>query len=250
MLALLQHRSYKRAIASRLDGSAPGTPVPDGGKSRVIISRALFATLGRLAKIDGLVTREEVAYASSVMKLLGLTPRQRQEAIDYFELGKQSDTDVLLFVEKMAASVGRRSILSQHLLKILFRLVFVKGCMRLKEKLLLRDVAELLGFTRAEFLEVCASFGSNNEGGEKHFSFSSPPTGSSLLSNAYRVLQLDPNADDGEIRRAYLRLMSRYHPDKLVRDNLSEEAMRMAQEKSSDIREAYEALCGYRKIRA
>lgn len=249
MLALLQNRAYKRAIANRLGGTAPGVDVPDGGRSQLTFNRALFATLGRLAKTDGLVTREEVDYASSVMCVLGLTPRQRQEAIDYFELGKQLDTDVLVFVADLANSVGRRSLLAQQVLRTLFRLVFVKGSMRLKEKLLLRDVAELLGFSRQEFLDVCASFGSDS-GGRQQFSSSAPTTGSTLLANAYRVLQLDPNVEDGEIRQAYLRLMSRYHPDKLVRQNLSEEAMRLAQEKSSDIREAYEALCGYRKIRA
>ncbi len=250
MLALLQHRTYKRAIASRLSGSMPGAAVPNGGKSEVAFNRALFATLGRLAKTDGLVSREEVEYTSSVMRVLGLSPRQQQEAIDYFELGKQLDTDVLVLVAELAASIGRRSVLAQQVLKTCFRLVFVKGSMRLKEKLLLRDVAELLGFSREEFLQVCASFGGSSTTSDKQFTFSKPATGGSLLANAYRVLQLDPNAEDGEIRQAYLRLMSRYHPDKLVRDNLSDEAMRMAQEKSSDIRDAYEALCGYRKIRA
>jgi DnaJ like chaperone protein len=56
--------------------------------------------------------------------------------------------------------------------------------------------------------------------------------------------------EDGEIRRAYLRMMSRYHPDKLVRENLSEETLRIAQEKSTAIRSAYETVCGFRKIRA
>ena len=71
-----------------------------------------------------------------------------------------------------------------------------------------------------------------------------------FLHNAYKVLQLEPGAEDGEIRRAYLRMMSRYHPDKLVRDNLSEESLKQAQEKSMAIRTAYETICGYRKIRA
>jgi DnaJ like chaperone protein len=247
LLGILQNRAYKRAIAARLDGSAPGAEVPAGGKSQQIFCRALFAMMGRLAKIDGLVTREEVAYTSSVMRKIGLKPRQQQEAIDYFELGKDMHTDVLHFVEELVPGVGRRSVLSQLFLQTLFRLVFAKGGMRLKEKLLLREVSELFGFSPAEFRDMCASFGGEQA---NKFNFGHHGSGASLLSNAYRVLQLEPNADDGEIRRAYLRLMSRYHPDKLVRENLSEEDMKLAQERSSDIRDAYEALCGYRKIRA
>lgn len=247
MLGILQHRAYKRAITSRLDGSAPRTPVPHGGKSQLIFNRGLFATLGRLAKIDGLVTSEEVAFTASVMRKLDLSPRERQEAIDYFELGKDPDTDVMQFVEPLVTSIGRRSVLSQLFLKTLFRLVFVKGDMRLKQKLLLRDVAELFGFTPPEFLKMCASFGGPSG---SRFAFHKQSSGSTLLINAYRVLQLEPNAEDGEIRRAYLRMMSRYHPDKLVRENLSEEDLRVAHEMSSNIRDAYEAVCGYRKIRA
>ncbi|HAJ76228.1 MAG TPA: co-chaperone DjlA, partial [Gammaproteobacteria bacterium] len=37
------------------------------------------------------------------------------------------------------------------------------------------------------------------------------------------------------------------HPDKLIREDLSEESLRLAQEKSMAIRNAYETLCGYRK---
>jgi DnaJ-domain-containing protein 1 len=44
-------------------------------------------------------------------------------------------------------------------------------------------------------------------------------------------------------------MMSRYHPDKLVRDNLSEETLKLAQEKSTAIRDAYETVCGFRKLR-
>jgi len=74
--------------------------------------------------------------------------------------------------------------------------------------------------------------------------------GRSFLHNAYCVLQLEPGVEDGEIRRAYLRMMSRYHPDKLASTDASEDALKQAQENAMAIRSAYEALCGIRKLRA
>ena len=247
MLGLLQHRAYKRAIAGRLDGSAPGSAVPNGGKSQKIITRAMFALMGRLAKTDGLVTADEVRYATSIMQLLDLNSRERQEAIDYFDLGKQLDTDIFVFINELVNSVGRRSSLAQLFVKLQCRLTYVKGGMRLKEKVLLRDVAESLGFDKAEFLQICRSVcgtADTRPGSWK------PLVTEEFVSNAYGVLQLEPDVEDGEIRRAYLRLMSRYHPDKLMRDNISEETLRLAQEKSAAIRTAYEEVCGFRKIRA
>ena len=242
MIGLLQNRAYKRAITNRLNGSAPGAMVPAGGRSQKIINRAMFAVMGRIAKLDGRVTAPEVNYASTIMQLLGLDPLGRQEAIDYFELGKQPETDVLPFVRELVSSIGRRSALARLFIKIQCRLAYIKGDIRLKEKILLRDVAESLGFNKAEFLEICSEMQMRADSKQEN--------GKSFLRNAYHILQLEPDVEDGEIRRAYLRMMSRYHPDKLVRENLSEETLRMAQEKSTAIRSAYETVCGFRKIRA
>ena len=242
MIGLLQNRAYKRAITNRLNGSAPGAIVPDGGRSQKIFNRAMFAVMGRIAKMDGRVTTGEVKYASTIMQLLGLDPLGRQQAIDYFELGKQPETDVQPFVNELVSSIGRRSPLAHLYLKILCRLAYIKGDIRLKEKVLLRDVAETLGFNKVEFLKICTEMQIAADSRQEN--------GKSFLRNAYNILQLEPDVEDGEIRRAYLRLMSRYHPDKLVRENLSEETLKMAQEKSTAIRSAYETVCGFRKIRA
>ena len=148
---------------------------------------------------------------------------------------------MLPFVRELVSSIGRRSALARLFIKIQCRLAFIKGDIRLKEKILLRDVAESLGFSKAEFLEICR---------EMQIHASLKQENGKFLRNAYHILQLEPDVEDGEIRRAYLRMMSRYHPDKLVRENLSEETLRIAQEKSTAIRSAYETVCGFRKIRA
>lgn len=245
MLGLLQNRAYKRAITGRLNGTAPGSAVPEGGRTQKIFSRAMFAAMGKLSKLDGRVTTGEVKYASTIMQLLGLDPLERQEAIDYFELGKAAETDVTPFVRELVSSIGRRSALANLYLKIQCRLAYVKGDIRLKEKLLLRDIAEVLGFNKAEFLEICSEMQSHADKKQQK-----AHKARSFLENAYQILQLEPDVEDGEIRRAYLRMMSRYHPDKLVRENLSEESLKLAQEKSTAIRTAYETVCGFRKIRA
>ena len=97
----------------------------------------------------------------------------------------------------------------------------------------------MLGIQKTEFNDICEESLKYREGSNPN----------SFIDNAYRVLQLERDVEDGEIRRAYLRMMSRYHPDKLLRENLTEESVRLAQEKSTAIRNAYEAVCGFRKIR-
>ena len=63
-------------------------------------------------------------------------------------------------------------------------------------------------------------------------------------------MQLEPEVEDSEIKKAYLRMMSKYHPDKVVNENLTEESLKELHKKAMEIRAAYEALCGVRKLRA
>ena len=243
MIAQFKHRAYKQAISDRLAGTSPEARIPDGGRTQRIFNRTMFVVMGKLAKLDGLVVDGEIQYATTVMQLLDLNGSDRQEAIDNFELGKQMDTDVMPFVSELNSCIKQRSSLGNLFLQVQCRLCFVKGGIRLKEKMLLRDLAEALGFSKAEFLDVCKATHLEADFNPRH--------GRSFLRNAYHTLQLQPDAEDRDIRRAYLRLMSRYHPDKLVQEkNLSEEAVKSAAEKLTAIRSAYEAVCGFRKIRA
>ncbi|MFL2855932.1 MAG: co-chaperone DjlA [Pseudohongiellaceae bacterium] len=242
MFALLLNRGYKQAITRRLNGTDPHASVPNGGRAQQVLLMAMFAVMGKIAKMDGRVTTNEVKYASTIMQLMGLSAIERQQAINYFDQGKQVNTDVMPCIDNMAETIGKNSALANLFLKVQIRHALVKGELRLKEKVLLRDVAKILGFDKPTFVTLCNEMqGPTDTKQSKTRNF---------LHNAYKVLQLEPGAEDGEIRRAYLRMMSRYHPDKLVRDNLSEESLKQAQEKSMAIRTAYETVCGYRKIRA
>ena len=63
---------------------------------------------------------------------------------------------------------------------------------------------------------------------------------------AYKSLEIDPNATDEEIKKAYRRMAKKYHPD-LVND-LGEDVKKSATEKFRSINEAYESLKKQRGI--
>lgn len=250
MLLQLFSRGYRRAITARLNGTQPNIPVPGGGKAEELFITAMFGLMGRLAKLDGRVTKSEIRYASTIMSLMGLSPAARAHAIDCYDEGKAPDAAIISSVNRMVAAIGQRSTLAHLFLKVQCRAALAKGEMRLQEKVLLRDVAEELGYTKGEFLAICGEMQRAMESSLENSPEGSPSRARSFLQNAYQVLQLTPDVADGEIKRAYLRLMSRYHPDKLAHDDLPEEALKSAQEKSMAIRSAYETICGFRKIRA
>ena len=55
---------------------------------------ATFSMMGHMAKIDGQVSKAEIAVAESVMQQMRLSPPQKKVAISLFERGKQADFPV------------------------------------------------------------------------------------------------------------------------------------------------------------
>ena len=58
----------------------------------------------------------------------------------------------------------------------------------------------------------------------------------------YDRLGLSKDASQDEIKRAYRKLMSEHHPDKLVAKGLPPEMMEMAKQKAQEIQKAYELI--------
>jgi hypothetical protein len=60
--------------------------------------------------------------------------------------------------------------------------------------------------------------------------------------NPYKILNVPPTADEGEIRSAYRKLASQYHPDKVA--HLGKEFQEIAEMRFKEIQEAYQVLSG------
>ncbi len=61
-----------------------------------------------------------------------------------------------------------------------------------------------------------------------------------IKEDPYRVLGLDKSATKEEIRRSYLRLSAKYHPDKV--SHLGKELIELANAKFVEISKAYESI--------
>ena len=57
---------------------------------------------------------------------------------------------------------------------------------------------------------------------------------------AYTILEIEQNATDEEVKKAYRRMAMKYHPDKVAQ--LGEEVQKSAQEKFRMVNEAYETI--------
>ena len=104
------------------------------------------------------------------------------------------------------------------------------------ENAVLMQVADALGVAREELRSwMDAMRGAHTSRGQERGSGMS-------LADACRVLGIRENAPLSEARKAYRRLLGRHHPDKLVAKGLPEEMIKLANEKTHEIRSAWERV--------
>ena len=68
------------------------------------------------------------------------------------------------------------------------------------------------------------------------------------IQRAYAILELRSTASEAEIKKAYRRLISRHHPDKLVSQGYGTESLQSATETTQKIQSAYDLICKLRGL--
>ena len=199
---------------------------------------ATFSVMGHLAKADGRVSAQEIQAASAVMSQMQLTPSQREAAIDLFEQGKEPDFPLDDILKQFRTECHRRKTLLRMFLEIQVQAALADGRIDPAENQILLHVANVLGFDSDQVHRLINFIrGAGN----------SPADQEKSLEDAYKVLGVDPEANDTDIKTAYRRLMSRHHPDKLVAKGLPEEMIKLATDKTKEIQQAWERIRDHRK---
>ncbi len=208
--------------------------------------KALFVTMGKLAKADGTISPGEIDRAEFIMRRMKLTPELRQQAIMYFNQGKESNYningDLAAFRQNASGSLS----LKQFFLEMLIDMASGDGTIDEDELKILEKACKLIGYPLQLLQAMLKMRGTGyyqqqqSQGYRQHQS--QRPQRTSASGNPYRVLGVEKTDDKQAIRRAYKKLMSQHHPDKLVSKGLPPEMMKMAEEKAKTIQQAWEQV--------
>jgi DnaJ like chaperone protein len=199
----------------------------------------LFAFAGALAKSDGRVSEVEIAAAESLMARLRLDNGQRRAAIDRFNAGKQPGFDPQLAIAELRRWCGGRRDLAFLVLDLLLDLVYAEGALPEAKLAIVRRLCLSLGVSDHELAALSAMKGYAARG-PRGPGPRAPPGPQSMRVDAYAVLAIDRTASESEIKRAYRKLMSQHHPDKL--GDVPDELKRRAEERAREINAAYERI--------
>lgn len=236
--------------ATQLRAHNPFRPMPEGERAALneALLEAIFSILGHLAKADGRVSEREIAQAEALMARMGLQGARRQQAINAFQRGKRADFPLDDEVARFRARSRHRKTVVLNFMEILLSASLADGHLHAAEEQILLRVAKGLGIPEAQFRQVLsmllaqARFSRGGHGYAGHAGGQAAGRQRPRIDEAYAVLGVAATASDAEVKKAYRRLMSRHHPDKLASQGLSEEMIRAATDKSAEVSRAYDLI--------
>jgi len=211
------------------------------GGLRVVQSQLLesvFAIMGALCKADNVITRDEINAVEQMFGMLNLHGEQREQAKAAFNRGKQPEFDLDAAVDRFARiSHGRRPLV-QLFLQLQVMAIAADGRVDPAEHAMLVRIARRLGLSAADVsqLEALLRAGASGASGP-----GARPT-HDKLADAYTALGVSPDTDAAGVKRAYRKLISQNHPDKLAARGLPESMRAVAEERSREINSAYDLV--------
>ncbi len=249
---------FAGSLVSNLITDGPRALMPGGRREihqerQAVFLKTLFLLMGRLAKADSKVSQSEINHVEQFMAQMGMTEEHRKEAIAHFQEGVKADfhmDDTLNYFLEVCG----RSLQMKHLLLVYMAgVALADGKIHSAENELLRRVAGKLGYSEQAFNQLMAMIQGQNRfaggaGYQKHSGSGPGPQGATnTLEDAYQALGVSSSASDKEIKRAYRKLISQYHPDKLIGQGVPEDMIQKATERSKEIHSAYDLIEKHRK---
>jgi DnaJ like chaperone protein len=198
---------------------------------RRLFFETTFEVMGYVAKADGRVSEDEVQVARRIMHAMRLSEAQVQEAIELFTRGKRAGYAVEDRLDALADGGGG---LARAFMQIQLQAALAAGNVGREKRAALERVARALELGRAELAQL-EEIVRGLAGGAQQDSAPS-------LDAAHRVLGVSAQASDDEVKTAYRRLMNQHHPDKLVARGLPKSMIGVAEQRTREVRAAYERI--------
>jgi len=230
------------SVIDRLVAYGPGGVNPfNAARRQAVFLETVFIFMGKLAKADGRVSESEVSHVEQFMHKLRMTREHRLKAIALFKQGASPDYDIHPQLNEFLAVCGHSRNLRQMLLVYLIIMGLSDGQLNTAEEDLLRVIAGRLDYHPAAFEQLLDMVMN-----QMHFA-AGGASSANALDDAYKALGVSKDSTDQEIKRAYRKLMSQYHPDKLMGQGVPEDMIAVATEQAQEVQTAYDLIKKHRE---
>ena len=182
---------------------------------------AVIALGAKMAKADGLVTRDEV---TAFRQVFHIPASETQNAARVFDLARKDVAGFDLYAARIRDMFGAGHQALVDLLEGLFYIAVADGRYHPNENVFLEEVARIFGVQSRDFVNMRSRFVPDEN------------------PDPYCILEIEPTADAETVRQAWRALVREYHPDRMIARGVPEEAMKLAEKRLIQANWAYEEI--------
>ncbi|MGH1330864.1 MAG: TerB family tellurite resistance protein [Paracoccaceae bacterium] len=188
---------------------------------RVGFAIAVIALGAKMAKADGLVTRDEV---TAFREVFTIPPNEEANAAKVFNMARKDVAGYEEYAGRIAAMFGPRAPGLYDLLEGLFHIAMADGEYHPAEEAFLARVSEIFGMEERQFRALKARFVPD------------------AAPDPYDALGVSPDAPIEEIRAAWRALVRETHPDAVAARGVPHEAIKLAEARLICINRAWDEV--------
>ena len=212
---------------------------------------ACFAVMGHLAKVNGHVSQSEINWAYDLMLQLKLSNHKRNDAKLRFKEGKEKSFALEKTVFELKRAAYPNTELLQLFVDIQYQFCRVTGWSpkKLQQMNIILTALDLAPLHKQHRFYEDANFyhkQSNHSQSSSSQYQTHQKNATSDLAQAYTLLQVNSHSTHSVVKKAYRKLISKHHPDRLIAMNASEIDIKKANEKTGQIRQAYRMICQHK----
>lgn len=116
--------------------------------------QALFMVLGRIAKLDGRVSKAEIAWVEQLMLKMNIGNELRDNCIELFRSGKELDRDIATAMSALYWQIYSYQNLKEHFVTTLMQAIYIDGTFNRPGWLLILEVATKMNFPEAKLWQL------------------------------------------------------------------------------------------------
>jgi len=186
-----------------------------------VFAIALIILTAKLAKADGQVSKEELIAIKNKLKI---PDSEIDQVKKIFNKAKEESLGYEPYAQQIAQIYKNNPAVLDEVINILFYIAEADSKVSDSEIAMIRNIAKIFGINKNQFEGIRES----RKGSDK--------------LNPYVVLDCDPNDDFATIRKKYLNLSKKHHPDVLVSKGVPKEVIEESKKKMRAINSAFDRI--------
>lgn len=194
---------------------------------QVAFTIAVIALGAKMAKADGVVTKDEIAAFKRVFRV---PPEETANVGRVFNMARQDTAGFEEYARQVERLFRTTPQIMEDLLHGLFHIAMADGVLHPAEDEYLQQVAGIFGFNEAAY-ERLRAYHSDGED-----------------SDPYQIIGVPSDISDVDLKKAYRKLIVQNHPDKAIAEGLPQEFVDVANEKLAKINAAYDQIAKIRRL--